>query len=46
MWEIKYFKTEDEMERFIDKNRNKIQFEIIFINNGYAIEYRKLRKVM
>lgn len=45
MWETKYFKTEKEMQRFIDKNKSRIQYEIIFIHNGYGIEYRKLRRI-
>lgn len=45
MWIIKTFKTKDSMSKFIDKNKGKIQFNEIFINNSYAIEYRKLRKI-
>lgn len=45
MWQTREFKTEKEMLRFIDKNKNRIQYEIIFINNGYGIEFRKLRRI-
>ena len=45
MWEIKEFKSQESMDKFIEKNYNKIQYTEIFINNGYCIEYRKLRKV-
>ena len=45
MWQVKTFKSLQAMEKFINTNRNKIQFEIIYINNGYAIEYRKLRRI-
>lgn len=46
MWEIKEFKNKEAYNKFIDKNKNKIQYENIFINNvAYAIEYRKLKKV-
>lgn len=45
MWKIKEFKTREEMQKFIDKNKNKIQYQEIFINNSYAIEYKKLVKI-
>lgn len=41
MWITKTFKTEEKMINFIEKNKNKYQIDIIFINNGYGIEYRK-----
>jgi len=43
MWEIKIFKTKKQMEKFINAHRDKIQWQEVFINNGYAIEYRKHR---
>jgi hypothetical protein len=43
MWEIKIFKTKKQMEEFIDAHRDKIQWQDIYIDNGYAIEYKKLR---
>ena len=45
MWKIKKFKTFEEMQNFIDKNKTKIQYEQIFINNYYAISYKKLIKI-
>lgn len=46
MWIIKTFKSEKSMNEFLAKNANKIQYDIIFIENfRYAIEYRKLRRV-
>lgn len=45
MWIIKTFKTRQAMEKFIELHRGRIQWNEIFINNGYAIEYRKLRKI-
>jgi hypothetical protein len=44
-WRIMEFKTREQMERFIDLNYNKIQWQEVFIDNGYGIEYRPLRKV-
>ncbi len=43
MWETKIFKTKKQMNNWIEKNKSKIQFEEIFIENGFAVEYRKLR---
>ena len=43
MWKIKKFKTPEAMRTFVSKGG--IQYHELFINNGYAIEYRKLRKV-
>jgi hypothetical protein len=45
MWQVKTFKTQESMNKFIRKNQSKMQYAEIFINNGYAIEYRKLRRV-
>ena len=45
MWETKNFKTKEAMNEFIEKNGHKIQWNEIFVNNSYAIEYRKLRRV-
>jgi glutaredoxin 2 len=45
MWITKEFKTKEAMQKFIDKNENRIQWVEIFINNSYGIEYRKLRFV-
>lgn len=43
MWQTKTFKTKESMRKFLDKNSDKIQWNEIAINNGYGIEYRKLR---
>lgn len=45
MWITRTFKTKENMQKFLDKNKNKIQWHEIFINNAYGIEYRKLLKV-
>ena len=45
MWKIKTFKTQELMDAFIKRNEGKIQFVEVFVNNAYAIEYRKLRWV-
>jgi hypothetical protein len=45
MWTIKIFKTRDNMIKFLAKNVGKIQYSEIFVNNSYAIEYRKLKRI-
>lgn len=45
MWQTKEFKTKEAMMKFIDNSKNKRQVEIIYINNGYAVEFRKLRRI-
>ena len=45
MWTIKTFKTRKSMNSFLAKNAGKIQWVEIFINNGFGIEYRRLRRV-
>ena len=44
MWDTKYFKTENELSNFIIDNCLYYQLQIIFIENGYGVEYKKLRK--
>ena len=45
MWIIREFRNKENMNKFIQKNKDKIEYREIFINNGYCIEYRKLFKV-
>ena len=45
MWTIKFFGCADHMYKWIYNNCHKYQYEIVYVNNGYAVEYRPLRKV-
>jgi hypothetical protein len=45
MWEIKHFKTFAAQEAWVAKNSCRCQFVRLFVNNGYAVEYRKLRVI-
>ena len=45
MWKLKTFKNQEALQNFINKNKSKIQYNIIFINNGYGLEYKKLIKI-
>ena len=46
MEKIKTFKTKKPLNNFIKRNKNKIQYDIIFVNNGFGIEYKKLIKIL
>ena len=45
MYTVKRFKTQEALDSFIQKNEYKIQYNVIYINNGYAVEYKPLIKV-
>lgn len=45
MWQIKTFKTKEQMDKWIEINKNHVQYQEVFINNGYAVDYRILKKV-
>jgi len=44
MYTVKRFKTQSALDSFIQKNEHKIQYNVIYINNGYAVEYKPLRR--
>lgn len=46
MWKVRTFKTKEQLNNFIKRNKNKIQYDIIFVNNGFGIEYKKLIKIL
>lgn len=46
MWTQKTFKSKEDMEKWLEANKDKIQFIEIYCNNAYAIEYKKLRFIM
>jgi hypothetical protein len=33
------------MDAWLERNQYRVQYVEIFINNGYGIEYRKLRRI-
>lgn len=45
MWITRNFKKKETMNAFLKKNKEKIQYVEIFVNNAYCIEYRKLRRI-
>lgn len=45
MWEVKKFKTQQTLDKWRETHGHKYQITEIFINNGYALEVRRLRRV-
>jgi len=41
MWSIKTFKTFEALEKWIECNDHKYQYNQVFICNGYALEIKK-----
>jgi len=44
MWKLKTFKTKEAMKTWVENHKKRCQIVEVFINNGYAVEYRKLFK--
>lgn len=44
-WQIKTFKTLETMNAWLKKHDRQIEWQEVFINNAYGVEYRRLRKV-
>jgi len=45
MWNFKFFKTAESRDNYIRKNKHKMQYEIIYCNNTYGIEYKPLKRI-
>lgn len=45
MWTIKVFKTHAAFTRWVARNSQRVQWHEVFVNNAYAVEYRKLRTI-
>jgi len=45
MWNTKVFKNESAARTWMENNKYKYQMVLTFINNGCAVEYRKLIRV-
>jgi len=43
MWQFKHFPTQAALLEWVDARAGRIQWNAIFVNNGYAVEYRNLR---
>ena len=54
MWKTKLFRFKDEatmkiarakFDAWLERHRHQIQWEEIFVNNAYVVQYRKLMRV-
>ena len=45
MWETKYFKTYEQAKKFMCRNENRYRYELLFVENGFAVEYKKLKQL-
>lgn len=41
---IKEFKTQEQLDNFFEKNKQRYQMQEVFINNTYGVEYKELLK--
>lgn len=46
MWNTKFFKSEAQMNKWIEQNKKYYKIDVIFVNNGYAVEYKELKNVI
>jgi len=44
-WKTRTFKTIEAMNAWLAKNDRLVEWNEIYINNAYGVEYRQLRKV-
>ncbi len=45
MWKTKFFNDLESANKFISINSNKYQTQLIFVHNGFAVEYKKLKTI-
>ena len=43
MWQFKHFINRDTMLDWVNARAGRIQWDEVYVHNGYCIEYRKLR---
>lgn len=47
MWKIsKKFKTQKQAEKFIKSNSYNYKCDLLFVHNGYKVEYKELKKIL
>ncbi len=46
MWNTKTFKTHEEAYSFMQKIKDRYVFNLIFIHNGYGVEYKPLTIIL
>lgn len=46
MWKTKEFTTHNEAYKFMQTIKNRYVFNLIFIENGYGVEYKPLKIIL
>jgi hypothetical protein len=45
MWQVKVFKTKAAFDKWVSRNNHRMQWQEIFVNNAYGVEFRRLRQL-
>jgi hypothetical protein len=45
MWRTKTFKSREAMSRWLKRQEGRIQYQEVFVNNAFAVEWRWLRRI-
>lgn len=45
MWQTKFFRTYQDQQDWITKNQDRYQIITIYVQNGYAVEFKKFHRV-
>jgi hypothetical protein len=45
VWRVKTFKTSEALNKWVIRHGSKVQYNLIFLNNGFGVEWRPLRKM-
>ena len=45
LWSAKTFKTFSAMTEWMKKNQDKYQMQVVYVQNGYSVDYRPWGKI-
>lgn len=45
MWQVKTFKTKEAFQAWVARNDARVQWQEVFVNNGYGVTFKPLRRV-
>lgn len=45
MWQTEIFATREEMNAWLEERDGEIQYNEIFVNNAYGVEWKPLRMI-
>jgi hypothetical protein len=45
MWITRYFGEKKHLDKWISRNKNKYRYNVIFVDNEYAVEYKELKHI-